>query len=120
MRQLVPFQASATVRMLMPSAWRPAAMQALREGHDTPARTVPPGLGITWSVQRAPFHRSAKSAPTAVQAPGELHETAESPPLVAPAGLGVAWMRHLVPFQASASVRPLPRMTELPTAVQAR
>jgi hypothetical protein len=75
---------------------------------------------MTWSVQWAPFHRSAKFAPTAVQAPGELHETAESPLLVAPAGLGVAWMRHLVPFQASASVRSLPLVEELPAAVHAR
>ena len=75
---------------------------------------------MTWSVQRAPFHRSAKSAPRAVQAPGELHETAESPLIVGPAGSDVAWMRHVDPFQASASVRTLPPVEELPTAVQAR
>jgi hypothetical protein len=42
--------------------------------------------------------------PTAVQAVGDVHDTALSWPPVAPAGLGVGSIDQLAPFQRSAPV----------------
>ena len=85
-----------------------------------------PGLGMAWTRQVVPFHRSARptvmplppllppsreaaelmvTAPTAVQVPGAVQDSAERSSLpVAPAGLGVAWTRQLAPFHRSASI----------------
>ena len=59
--------------------------------------------------------------PTAVQAFGDVQDTANSELLVEPLGAGMAWTRQLVPFQTSARLTlvsaALPGV--LPTAVQA-
>src|SRR5437588_884580 len=76
-------------------------MQNLADEHETSFRCAPgprwAGLGVRWIDHRLPFHRSASvtptpRSPTAVQARGEVHETAyrESPS----PGLGVAWSDH--------------------------
>ena len=105
-------------------------MQAVAALQDTAASPVPtdrPGLGVAWIRQLVPFQRSASDtvmllppdaprppgvlivvAPTAVQAAGELQDTARNSLPVDPAGLGVAWMCQLVPFHASASSAVLP------------
>jgi hypothetical protein len=94
----------------------PTAVQAVAELHDTPLRTlyVAPGeLGLVWIDQLVPFHRSAKVTtlparlwkyPTAIQAVGDVHDTALSWPDVAPVGLGVGCIVQLVPFHRSANV----------------
>jgi len=83
--QLVPFQRSAIIAgspfWLMP----PTAVQAVRDGHDTPSRVfvAPVGLGVGWIDHLLPFQRSAnvgptaypKAYPTAVQALGDGHDT---------------------------------------------
>ena len=69
--------------------------------HDTPdswAKVVLT-LGVAWTVQLLPFHRSASvlrtpvlslESPTAVQAAAELHDTANRSLPLAPAGLAAA------------------------------
>ena len=59
MRQLVPFQRSASVAF----GAVPTAVQALAAEHDTPESWVPvapAGLGTGWIFQLVPFQRSAK------------------------------------------------------------
>jgi hypothetical protein len=49
-------------------------------------------------------------APTAVQAEGDVHDTASRKLPCAPGGLGVAWIRHLVPSHRSAKVTCVPEL----------
>ncbi|HEX9413772.1 MAG TPA: hypothetical protein VF916_09750 [Ktedonobacterales bacterium] len=123
-RHLLPFHRSASVPAALAelSNRPPTAMQAVRDVHATPPRTlaaVPDAFGVAWIRHLVPFHRSARvrpfaEFPTAVQAERDVHDTlARKPP---PAGFGVAWIRHLVPFHRSARVLPF---TLPPTAVQA-
>jgi len=106
--------------------YAPAAMQAEGEVQDTPIRklcTAPGGLGVGWTVQVVPFHRSARVPPlavppTAVQAEREAHDTLFSAP--PPAGLGVGWRRQVVPFHRSARVAMVRDLLVVaPTATQA-
>jgi hypothetical protein len=60
----------------------PTAVQAVAEVHDTPLRaelTLPLGLGVAWTAQDVPFHRSASVAsledPTAVQGVADVQDT---------------------------------------------
>src|ERR1039458_9432728 len=80
--------------------------------------------------QALPFQRSATAStppgalsenPTAVQAFGEVHDTALRFPPVEPLGVGMAWTRQLVPFHASArfTLRRAAFSKAEPTAVQA-
>ena len=115
MLQLVPFQpaASGTLARAL-SISLPAAVQEAAAEHDTARSSLasdPVGPGTAWMVQFAPFHRSASEvvvpvlpvcAPTAVQAPAAVHETAKRPLSGCPAGLGTAWTFQLVPFHRSA------------------
>jgi hypothetical protein len=79
-------------------------------------------------VHLFPFHCSAKDrtgpdwdevveyAPAAMQAEGDVQDTASRKACTDPAGLGVGWMVQVVPFHRSARVLPL---AVPPTAVQA-
>jgi hypothetical protein len=122
--QLVPFQRSATkvlpLAKLMGAG--PTAMHAVAEVHDTPLNDpdVPPGLGVVWTDQPVPFHRSASVVPpgpppTAVHAVAEVHDTALRLVVV---GSAVVWIDQLVPSQRSTNVGPNER-PENPNAVQA-
>jgi len=132
MRQVVPFHRSARV-CTIPAAecCSPMAVQAEGAVQDTGPRklwTAFAGLGVGRIVQLFPFHRSAKDrtgpdwdevveyAPTAMQAEGDVQDTASRKACTAPAGLGVGWMVQVVPFHRSARTRPL---AVPPTAVQA-
>jgi hypothetical protein len=120
----VPFQPSTTVPT-------PTAVQAVADVHDTPLRPLsgtPLEFGVDWIDQAVPFHRSAKVCaflneirlePTAVQAVGDVHDTALN--LTGfPVGLGVVSTDQLVPFQPSAKVTvPVVEIKLEPTAVQA-
>ena len=98
------------------------AVAALQDTAASPVPTDRPGLGVAWTRQLVPFHRSASDtvalpppeaprppgvlivvAPTAAHAAAAEHDTARNSLPVDPAGLGVAWMRHFLPFHASAS-----------------
>jgi hypothetical protein len=62
MDQLVPFQRSTNVLVVVPSNERPTAKQVVGLGHDTPFRTLsaaPVGLGLVTMDQLVPFQRSA-------------------------------------------------------------
>src|SRR5690349_22598633 len=84
-------------------------------GQDTASSSLasdPAGPETGWMAQLVPFHRSASgvvapvlpdSAPTAVQARAEAHETAKNPAWGKPAGAGTDWRAQLVPFHSSAS-----------------
>src|SRR5690349_8864578 len=132
MRQVAPFHRSARV-CTIPAAecCSPMAVQAEGEVQDTPFRklwTAFAGLGVGRMVHLFPFHRSAKDrtgpdwdevveyAPAAMQAEGDVQDTASRKLCTAPAGLGVDWMVQVVPFHRSARTRPL---AVPPTAVQA-
>src|SRR5215472_11783381 len=132
MRQVAPFHRSARV-CTIPAAecCSPMAVQAEGEVQDTPPRklcTAFAGLGAGRMVHLFPFHRSAKDrtgpdweevvkyAPTAMQAVGEVQDTAGRKLATAPAGTGVGWMVQVEPFHRSARTRLL---AVAPTAVQA-
>jgi hypothetical protein len=89
-------------------------MQPVAVVHDTPDRVLEAskrfpgfGLGIVWTDQAVPFHRSASVVfgiwlwlcPTAVQAFPALQDTPERVPPPA----GSVWTTHAVPFHRSAS-----------------
>jgi hypothetical protein len=108
----------------------PTAVQLSAAGHATAARMLagdPGGLGVGWTCQLLPFHRSAsvrcapdpaKNSPTAVHAEPDGHDTPLRALVAAPAGFGVDWTVHLPPLRRSASVTPRPdSRTENPTAV---
>jgi hypothetical protein len=77
--QVVPFQCSASV----PAAEPPTAVQAEDDVHATPARKALAGLGVGWTRQLLPSHRTTSAVPdalpvgppTAVHAVGEVHDT---------------------------------------------
>jgi hypothetical protein len=93
----------------------PTAMQPAAVVHDTPDRRLEnpkrfPGsaLGVVWTDQAVPFHRSTSDefpgdelaiCPTAVQAFPALQDTPERVP---PPG-GSVWTTHAVPFHRSAN-----------------
>jgi hypothetical protein len=100
---LVPFHRSARVLALgLKGLAAPAAMHAVADVQATPLRKPLPwgALGVAWTDQRVPFHRSASGPapdpPTAVHADAEVQDT----PFRAPPWdrLGVGWIRHRVPF----------------------
>ncbi|MDQ6744435.1 MAG: hypothetical protein M3Z27_00200 [Actinomycetota bacterium] len=111
-------------------------MQAAAEVQDTPLRltfVAPIGMGVLWIVQLVPSQPSIRGVvvlvvplvlteiPTAVQAVGEVQDTALRLLLELPIGMGALWALQLVPSQRSIKgvvVVPLPSR-ELPTAVQA-
>src|SRR6516164_1456918 len=130
MRHLPPLQRSARVSGLEPMWLSPNAVQAVRAGQATLARVMfwaPAGLGVAWTCQVRPFHRSASVLarvwfPTAVHAEAEVQATplkAALSPLGA--GLKVGTIRHVRPSHRSASVPsdwPLAGSNSLPTAMQ--
>src|SRR5689334_18072288 len=112
----VPFQPSASgTGFRAPLSALPPAVQAAAVGQDTASSSLasdPAGPETGWMAQLVPFHRSASgvvapvlpdSAPTAVQARAEAHETAKNPAWGKPAGAGTDWRAQLVPFHSSAS-----------------
>jgi hypothetical protein len=130
MRHLRPFQPSARVTGIpelleaLPTAWQLAAVTQA-----TPSSAPgSPADGVRTTLQRLPFHRSARNPPvslgsevppTAMQDLVDVQATLNRPLAPAPARLGVDRMTHLVPFQRSASVTGVLRLLiELPTAVQ--
>jgi len=76
----MPFHISAIGTAGWPCAL-PTATQELAEAHDTATRKLFRGggtLGVRWTDQEVPFHRSASAdplEPTSVQAVGEVHDT---------------------------------------------
>jgi hypothetical protein len=107
----------------------PTAVQADAEVHDTAPRKYPALCepGDDRRAQVFPFHCSAtvpsellpvlsKTAPTAVQAVAEVHDTPVKKLIGAPAGVGTRWMLQLVPSHLSAMTCPA---LLLPTAVHA-
>jgi hypothetical protein len=86
------------------------------------------GLGVLWTIQLRPSHRSASDpptplmSPTAVQATGEVQDTPESLSRWVAAGLGVLTAFQAVPFHRSASTcaGPTEKLLLVPTAVHAR
>src|SRR5215470_15559992 len=126
MCHLPPLHRSARVSGLEPVRLSPTAVQTVLAGQATAAKKIswpPPGLGVAWTRQVRPFHRSARVAspvrvgtrrpPTAVHADGEVHDT-ESRNHPPPGGFGVGWMRHLLPSHRSASVPSAGPMNGLP------
>jgi hypothetical protein len=130
MAQAVPFHRSARIlRNPPPGLAAPTAVHATAEVHDTPARPLddePPGLGVGWTAQAVPCHRSASDTtspallvtycPTAVHAEADVHDTPLSPTFVAPPGLGVGVIDHAGVVAAPAagvmaSIVPAPRAT---------
>src|SRR5215468_3460826 len=130
MRHLPPLNRSARVSGLEPMWLSPNAVQAVRAGQATLARVMfwaPAGLGVAWTLQEWPFHRSARVLarvrfPTAVHAEAEVQATPLRPALdPAGGGLKVGTIRHVRPFHRSASVpsdSPVPGSNSLPTAMQ--
>jgi hypothetical protein len=132
MRHLWPSQPSARVTGIpepleaLPTAWQftEVAQAAPSSAPGSPAD----GVGTT--VQRVPFHRSARNPPvslgldvppTAMQDLVDAQATLNRPLAPAPPGLGVGWMAQLVPFQCSARVTGVLRLLiEPPTAVQVK
>ena len=89
MAQLLPFQRSASVLVLLVPLDRPTAVHALGEVHETPASSLPAALagGIGWRLQLEPSHAAASAwavpllsrrYPMAVQAAAEEHDTPKS------------------------------------------
>ena len=120
--QLLPSHRSAT-GWAAPEELKkaPVAMQVEADVQATVFRNVncaPPGLGVGWTLQVWPFHRSARlpalEFPAAMHAVADVHATPLKKPLPW-GGLGVAWIDHRVPSHRSAS-GPAP---DLPTAVHA-
>jgi hypothetical protein len=128
--QVLPFHRSESgdgLGVLGPEA--PVAMQNERVGQDTVPKMLPwapRGLGVGWTRQVVPFHRSARATrmpallvvwPTAVHAAGDVHET----PTSCPGGrVGVGRTRQRVPFHRSARYPPmvLLGLAVPPTAMQ--
>src|SRR5262249_56140195 len=88
----------------------PWAMQNDLGRHDTPPKTLPcapEGVGVGWTRQAVPFHRSARGTemparlvvwPTAVHDEGDVHETMDN----IPGGrVGGGRMLRRVPFDRS-------------------
>src|SRR5262249_13429649 len=108
----------------------PKAVQTVRAGQATLARVTfwaPAGLGVGWTCQVLPFHRSARVLrrvwlPTAVHAEAEVQDTLLRPALgPAGAGLKVGTIRQVRPSHRSASVpsdSPVTGSNSLPTAMQ--
>src|SRR5215467_9792851 len=101
----------------------PTAMQAERDTHDAAFRLLaaaPGGLGVCWTRQVLPFHRSASVAgdwllppfgpenPTARQPVAEVQATPISRFIAPPASWGVGWIAQLVPSHSSATARNAP------------
>src|SRR5690349_18888473 len=129
MRHLPPLHRSARVSGPEPVRLSPNAVQTVRAGQATLARVMlgPMGLGVAWTCQLVPFHRSASVLarvrfPTAVHAEAEEQATPLRPALgPAGAGLKVGTIRHVRPFHRSASVpsdSPVAGSNSLPTAMQ--
>src|SRR5215470_74146 len=129
MRHLPPLHRSARVSGPEPVRLSPNAVQTVRAGQATLARATfwaPAGLGVAWTCQVRPFHRSASVLagvrfPTAVHAVAEVQATPLKAALgPAGAGLKVGTIRHVRPFHRSASVpSDLPVVSNsLPTAMQ--
>lgn len=127
MLHLVPVQRSASVNGPEGVKASPAAVQAERDEHETPLKKcpwLPGGVGVAWTLQADPFHRSARSFeavfPAATQAEEEVQETADrkDPGLFE---VGVGWMRQPWPSQRSVIVPTgLPELSKpaTPTAMQ--
>src|SRR5215813_829727 len=130
MRHRPPLHRSATVSGLEPMWSSPNAVQAVRAGQATLARVMfwaPAGLGVAWTCQVRPFHRSASVLTgvwftTAVHAEAEVQATPQRAALgPAGAGLKVGTIRHVRPSHRSASVpsdSPVAGSNSLPTAMQ--
>src|SRR5690348_7522899 len=130
MRHLPPLHRSARVSGPEPVRLSPNAVQTVRAGQATPARKIswpPLRLGVAWTLQVWPFHRSASVLagvwfPTAVHAVAEVQDTPLRPALgPAGAGLKVGTICHVRPFHRSASVpsdSPVAGSNSLPTAMQ--
>src|SRR5262249_54640312 len=100
----------------------PTAVQAEADLHDTASRKLPcapAGLGVAWTRQRVPFHRSAKvtsvpepfpEPPAAEHAGAAGQDRAPRKLNGAPERLGVAWTRQRVPFHRSAKVTSVPEL----------
>lgn len=79
---------------------------------------------MVWTDQWAPFQRSAKvrpeDLPTAVQAVGDMHDTALRLVSAAAVEVGVVWIDQPTPSHCSASVKRVPeRLSDDPTALHA-
>src|SRR5215469_8364273 len=131
MRHLPPLHRSARVSGPEPVRLSPNAVQTVRTGQATLARVMlkppPLGLGVAWTLQVWPFHRSASVLarvwfPTAVHAEAEVQATLLRPALPpVGAGLKVGTIRHVRPSHRSASVpspSPVAGLNSLPTAMQ--
>src|SRR5215467_1991454 len=130
MCHLPPLHRSARVSGPEPVRLSPNAVQMVRAGQATLARVMswaPAGLGVAWTLQVWPSHRSASVLalvrfPTAVHAEAELQATPLKPALgPAGAGLKVGTIRHVRPSHRSASVpsdSPVAGSNSLPTAMQ--
>src|SRR6516162_6575095 len=130
MRHLPPLHRSARVSGLEPMWLSPNAVQTVRAGQATLARVMfwaPAGLGVAWTCQVWPFHRSASVLvrvwfPTAVHAVAEVQATPKRAALgPVGAGLKVGTIRQVRPFHRSASVpsdSPVAGSNSLPTAMQ--
>src|SRR5262249_54941687 len=118
MLQVWPFHRCARVsevpRLLLVF---PTATQAERDTQDAAFRLLaaaPGGLGVCWTRQEGPSHRSASVAgvwllntfgleyPTARQPVAEVQATPISRPIAPPGRRGVGWMAQRVPSQRSA------------------
>jgi hypothetical protein len=96
--QLLPFQASASVALVVPVADEPTASHTVAEKQETPRSPLEVwlvALGVAWMVQVLPFQTSARvwnvlppveNWPTASHAVADVQETPASWLLVAPAG----------------------------------
>src|SRR5215470_1304551 len=128
MCHLPPLHRSARVSGPAPVRLSPTAVQMVRAGQATAARVMfwaPAGLGVAWTLQVWPFHRSARVValvrfPTAVHAVAEVQATPLRPALgPAGAGLTVGTIRHVRPSHRSATVPSDPvASNSLPTAMQ--
>src|SRR5215471_17481880 len=130
MRHLPPLHRSARVSGPEPVRLSPNAVQTVRAGQATLAKKTfwaPAGLGVAWTCQVWPFHRSASVLagvrfPTAVHAVAEVQATPLKPALgPAGAGLKVGTIRQVRPSHRSASVpsdSPVAGSNSLPTAMQ--
>src|SRR6516165_8971272 len=113
MRHRPPLHRSARVSGPELVRLSPNAVQTVAAGQATPARVMfwpPLGLGVAWTLQVRPFHRSASVLtrvwfPTAVHAEAEVQATPLRPALPpVGAGLTVGTIRQVWPSHRSASV----------------
>src|SRR6516225_3812436 len=130
MRHRPPLHRSARVSGPELVRLSPNAVQTVAAGQATPARKMfwpPLGLGVAWTLQVRPFHRSASVLarvwfPTAVHAEAEVQATPlrkASRPVGA--GLKVGTIRQVRPSHRSASVprsSPVAGSNSPPTAMQ--